>query len=389
MTLEDDLARVAALEAERVVWMTRYGEYMKAANAATGRHNDIIDEQALRIPQDMRSTGARQHYKQVAEAHAETARECREAALNLEAEIAQNLDVILDQMRTIAGQNNFQKQVADRIATLADEVEKLRRRVAGLEAAGESLPGEVRRMATILDDLKLRLAGSGPEPPVRRVEADDIGTEEPVASDDLPERLSVVMFASEPDDRPRIDLQEEIRLIQQQLTSSRLGESVDFYPSPAARIDDLFTVLNRRVPQLLQISAHGDPEGVALRTARGRTSVIPASAFLEVVLSTAEGLSVVYFNMCDSAQLARDAARHVDVAIGMAGDVRAAAHIFSSRLYGAIASGRSVGNAFRQACAALRAHDVPEYEAPQLFVRDGVDPARLVLVRSGKPGARP
>lgn len=58
-----------------------------------------------------------------------------------------------------------------------------------------------------------------------------------------------------------------------------------------------------------------------------------------------------------------------------------AARVFSAQFYSALSFGKSIRRAFEQARAQLLLEGIPEEDTPELFVKDGLDPDEIVLVR--------
>ena len=79
------------------------------------------------------------------------------------------------------------------------------------------------------------------------------------------------------------------------------------------------------------------------------------------------------------------AAQFTDATIGIRGQMYdTPARNFAVFLYSSLAFGYSVKRAFHQACTAIG--DEPGSVMPQLFVRHGIDPHKVVLVRPEKGG---
>lgn len=92
-------------------------------------------------------------------------------------------------------------------------------------------------------------------------------------------------------------------------------------------------------------------------------------------------IQVVVLNACFSLPQARAIADVVGCAIGTRGEISDEAAItFGASFYRAIAFGCSLQAAYDQARTALALEHFDDRECPQLIVRPGVDPARLVLV---------
>jgi hypothetical protein len=112
---------------------------------------------------------------------------------------------------------------------------------------------------------------------------------------------------------------------------------------------------------------------------------LAADRLAQMLKWTAQDLRIVFFNICDSEEHARAAARLVDAAIGMKGGMHdGPARVFAASLYSGLAFGNSVEHAFHQACAAIA--DEPDSGIPQLFFSSGSDPHKVVLVRPDDDG---
>jgi hypothetical protein len=95
-----------------------------------------------------------------------------------------------------------------------------------------------------------------------------------------------------------------------------------------------------------------------------------------------DNVHLVVFNTCESSRHARAVSAHVDIAIGMTAPIDdEAARVFAAQLYSAIGFGRSVQQAFNQARLELQLQSLPGAAIPELFVRPGVDPNQVFLVR--------
>ena len=214
-------------------------------------------------------------------------------------------------------------------------------------------------------------------PPVAEPRSPQL-SDEAVAA--LPEQVTVVLFASEPRDRPRPDLDKEIREILAMIDQATFGDRITMRPWPAAQPFDLIPGFNRHKPHMVQFSGHGTADGVLMMGPHDRSEPVTADRLIQMFRWTGENLRMVFFNICDSEQHARAAAQFVDAAIGMRGTMHdAPARAFAAHLYSGLAFGNSLKRAFHQACTAIG--DEPDSLVPQLFFRHGVDPHKVVLVR--------
>ena len=96
----------------------------------------------------------------------------------------------------------------------------------------------------------------------------------------------------------------------------------------------------------------------------------------------ADNIRLVVFNACFTPAQAEAVTQHVEAAIGMQDAIGdEAARLFAAQFYSAIGFGRSLAEAFGQAVARLQLEGMGEETTPQLFVREGVDPHTMILVR--------
>jgi RNA polymerase sigma-70 factor (ECF subfamily) len=113
---------------------------------------------------------------------------------------------------------------------------------------------------------------------------------------------------------------------------------------------------------------------------------------VNVLRSCDEGnLRLVVLNACHTRSQAEALTEIVDCVVSMNRTISDRAAIkFAAFFYGALAFGRSVQKAFEQGVARLSAEGMGETDAPELLVRAGVDPSKVVLVGSGPgPVAKP
>jgi hypothetical protein len=196
----------------------------------------------------------------------------------------------------------------------------------------------------------------------------------------LPAMVTVLLFASEPRDQDPVDLDKEIREIMQEIDDARFGDRITLRSWLATQAFDLIPNLNRHRPHMVQFSGHGEPDGVLMMGPRDRSEPLATDRLIQMFKWTCDDLRIVFYNICDSEMHARATADLVEASIGMRGAINdMSARTFAGALYSGLAFGRSVHQAFQQACAAIG--DLPDRSAPQLFFREDVDPHKVVLVR--------
>lgn len=199
----------------------------------------------------------------------------------------------------------------------------------------------------------------------------------------LPERITVLFFAANPDDTPRLALDEEVRAITQTIRLSEHRDSVDLRTIWATRPMDLMQAINEHQPQVIHISSHGTAtEEIVFTDDHGNSKSVSKEAITEILAATATNLRLVVFNACYSREQAQAVADNVEAAIGMNTTISDnAARTFAAQFYSAVGFGASIERSFKQARAALMAEGSPEEDTPELFVNSRFNGDEIVLVR--------
>ena len=73
-----------------------------------------------------------------------------------------------------------------------------------------------------------------------------------------------MLFASEPRDQERPDLDREIREILARIDEATFGHRIILRPWPAAQAFDLVPGMNRHKPHMVQFSGHGTADGMLM-----------------------------------------------------------------------------------------------------------------------------
>lgn len=203
-------------------------------------------------------------------------------------------------------------------------------------------------------------------------------------ADNLPSEKIVVLFiASNPVDQDQLRLDEEIRLIEHKIQTSKYRDSVELKAIWAARPGDLLQAINEYGPTIVHFSGHGSPQDeLILQDEAGNTKKVSKAALVEMFKITSSGIKLVVFNTCLSSDQAFGINQHIPATIGMNDSIGDdAARVFSAQLYSAIGFGKSVSNAFGQAKAALILEEIPEERTPELHLATDSIGDELVLVR--------
>jgi tetratricopeptide (TPR) repeat protein len=197
-------------------------------------------------------------------------------------------------------------------------------------------------------------------------------------------KTKILLLAANPIDQVQLRVDEEQRAIDAALHSSKYRDNYVLISQPAVRIEDLQALLLRHQPDIVHFSGHGsDAEEIILLDAGGKSSPVPAAALGELFGLLQDNIRCVVLNACYSEGQAKAIAEQIEVVVGMSDAIGdEAARKFAASFYRALASGRTVQNAFDLGCNEIDLSGIPEATTPRLLhMREGVDPETMVIAR--------
>ncbi|HZG41558.1 MAG TPA: CHAT domain-containing protein [Longimicrobium sp.] len=200
-------------------------------------------------------------------------------------------------------------------------------------------------------------------------------------------KVKVLFFAADPtslspNGHPRLQLDEEVRQIRKRVDAAVFGNMLDFDWRLATRTRDLQQKLEDTRPRIVHFSGHGGSQGLVLTGADGRTPrPVGTDVLRELFQKDAASIRLVVLTACHSRDQAQAICEVVGCAIGTRDNISDDASItFNAKFYSAIATGRSVQDAFERARVALRLEHPAEGDILELHHRNDVDPGKIVLV---------
>ncbi|MGN9906777.1 hypothetical protein ACTMTJ_04390 [Phytohabitans sp. LJ34] len=270
-----------------------------------------------------------------------------------------------------AGQAGAVKAIGTRIDRLAGEV-------ANARVTFRAVEGTVAQITNAVEPTVERRGWNPDFQPVSEPCSRAIPEAE---LDALPERVTVLLFASHVPKETTVDVAEEAREIEMKINDATLAAYVRLKAWQATRPLDLMPMFNRHKPYMVHFSGHGQPGALIMTGGPDRPEPVPTDLLVRMFKASADHLRVAFFNVCDSEEQAVAAARLLDVVIGMRGRLPdTMARMFAARVYSSLAFGESMRKAFEQGL--LEVEKFPEARVvPQLYHRPGVDPHKVVLVR--------
>jgi mRNA-degrading endonuclease RelE of RelBE toxin-antitoxin system len=281
--------------------------------------------------------------------------------------------------------SNYEKRALNYEAKISDKISEIARELANLEKREEremkkkerelkkNRDEELRHISKVTNELEHQ----------NRLHRQISSSRLVVDIAKLPEKITILFCATNPEDQNQLRLDEEIRLITRKIRTTDFRDSIEIKSIWAIRPRDLLDALNEHKPTVVQFSGHGSEEDeIVLQDDAGHSQYVSKTAIVEMFKLVSSGTRVVIFSTCFSESQAMEVAKHIDVAIGMKSTIwDEAARIFAATFYSAIGYGKSIKEAFNQAKVALQLENIPQEDIPVLFTRPEIDPAKLVLVK--------
>lgn len=181
----------------------------------------------------------------------------------------------------------------------------------------------------------------------------------------------------------RVD--QEVRQIRQALRGSKYRELVQVDHLPAATVNDFLNGLNDHRPHIVHFSGHASEFGLFMENDAGGEDGqdIEFSLLARILGATDEPPRLVVLNACESLAGADDLLQTVSAVIGMADSINdTSAIVFASAFCSGVASAQSLTSALEQAKVKMLAAALDGSDLPELRIREDVDPAKFILVRS-------
>jgi hypothetical protein len=199
--------------------------------------------------------------------------------------------------------------------------------------------------------------------------------------------FKLLFLASDPRDvgyRPTLD--EEFRQIRKSLQASKYVKCFKLESEWGVQPADLPEMLSRHEPDIVHYSGHGNEKGLVMQNRVGRRTLLSKRMLTELFKANPK-VRLVMLNACYSAVQLAAITETVDFTIGMNGVVRDThAIIFAAAFYREIATGRSIGQAFKTARAELILQKVSKSKIPELKTREDADASFSFIAQ---PSSRP
>ena len=195
------------------------------------------------------------------------------------------------------------------------------------------------------------------------------------------ERLRILLLTANPADRPRLDLENEYRLLRNMMHDNAEAGNCELMVEWAARRTELLIALTKYKPQIVHFAGHGNEGGICLEDDRGMSQPL-SKEDLSVLFNLSLGrLRLVVLNACCSAPQMERLGQMVDYIVGTNAPIADAAAVsFTAHFYQALAVGSTTREAFHTAKGKLVVSgDKERAEQYELRIRDGADETKPLL----------
>jgi CHAT domain-containing protein len=199
----------------------------------------------------------------------------------------------------------------------------------------------------------------------------------------MSDKIRILFLAANPINISHLRLDEEAREIEQHIELGSARDRFELIQQWAVRTTDLQRALLKYKPHIVHFSGHGSlDEEIILEDYSGRSKQIGRQAIADLFRILKDDVRIVVLNSCLTKAQAEALKDNIDYTVGTkkaVGD--RAAVTFASAFYLALAFGRSVNDAFASAKLELKLCNIPGAEAPELFIREGVDAREPFIIQ--------
>lgn len=181
--------------------------------------------------------------------------------------------------------------------------------------------------------------------------------------------MRILFLAANPETTSRLDLEEELRALEQELRGVKFRESITLKPAHAVRPDDLVRVVREEQPNVVHFSGHGSSSGIIVRNDKSGYQAIDGESLKRFLLQ--RGVDLVVLNACYSKAQADAIGAAVKAVVGTTAAVGdEAARRFTVAFYRSLGNGLSVADAFRDGGDSVVLHGLKDvfHSAGQLDI---------------------
>ena len=172
-------------------------------------------------------------------------------------------------------------------------------------------------------------------------------------------RLKILFLAANPRESSQLDLEEELRAIENEIRGTLHRDKIGLIARHAVRADDLVRYLRADSPDVVHFSGHGTSEGIVLRDEATGYRIVRGEALARLLKN--RGVKLIVMNACFSNEQAGSLSDVVETIIGTTTEVGdEAARRFSVAFYRTLCDGHTVHDAFRDGGDSIALHNLED-----------------------------
>lgn len=180
----------------------------------------------------------------------------------------------------------------------------------------------------------------------------------------------ILILAANPKDTSRLLLDEEVREIEEGLRGAKHRDRFEISSVWAVRLRDIRRALLDFEPNIVHFIGHGEENGLLTEDEVGFPVRISAKTLSGLFELFSNRIECVILSACYSIPQAMAISKHINYVIGMRREINDKAAIeFSVGFYDALSAGKTVEEAFKFGCSALRMMSVSDHLIPVLKKR--------------------
>ncbi len=190
--------------------------------------------------------------------------------------------------------------------------------------------------------------------------------------------IKILLLAANPKDSSPLQLNQEIREIDREITHAKFGAQFKFEYKVAVRLSDLLEYLEEVQPDIVHFSGHGNTtSGIILEDDVGNSRPISKESIKEIFSLLKGKIRCIVLNACYSEAQANALAEDIDCVVGMLGSIDDQAALeFSREFYRQLANGKDVATALKLA----RTYIADEQDLVRLLAFKA-NPSKVIFVK--------
>lgn len=171
--------------------------------------------------------------------------------------------------------------------------------------------------------------------------------------------MRILFLAANPTSTTRLDLEEELRSLEQEIRGVRFRDSIKLIACHAVRPDDLIRSVREHQPNVIHFSGHGSKDGIVLQNDHGGYQVVGGSALTRFLKN--RGVDLIVLNSCYSKSQVDNIQGAVRTVVGTTDTIGdEATRRFAIAFYRSLGEGLSVKEAFRDGGDTVALHGLED-----------------------------